>query len=116
MKYLLKVTYQDETGKFWRDSYLNNKVIEARDGETIHETIGRALTEIDGVKLSYKGKAQGNIYVDKNEEAVKVGYLYRVQDEIYDMEDGKTHKAFFTAWATPKEVRDIEIESIDSSF
>lgn len=103
---LINVDYQDNTGKFWQDSYIKNEIIAV--GDNIHQTIAKMLDNIDGVDMSYKGKPQSNVYIDdKHGRSKAVGYIYRVKTEI----DGK--KALFDAWITLKEVKDYPVEELD---
>ena len=103
-KILLNVSYEDESGKFWQDSYVKNKVIRMEDSETIHELVARVLKEVDGVVMSYAGKPQGNVFIDDKDGLPQaVGYIYRVRSEIYD-DRNEPRKALFTAWVNVSEV------------
>jgi hypothetical protein len=106
-KILLKVSYEDTSGKFWQDSSINNKIFDVIGN--IHETVGNAMNEEDGVSVSYKGKPIGNIFQDTEEEAKAVGYIYRVKSEIYDDTMGKTQLVFLNAWVEIKSVSDYPI-------
>jgi len=102
-KLLLKVNYTDETEKFWRDSYIKNSIVEQEKGETVHDTVKRAIEDIDGLRVSYKGKPMSTMYIGNGEVA---GYIYRVQDEI----EGR--KALFDAWVDIKGVVDLELKEL----
>ena len=105
---LLKADYSDNTGKFWRDSYINNLTATQLKGETIHDTVKRIINNTDGVELSYKGKPQCSIYRDiKNGDRKVVGYIYRATDII----DGK--KALFDVWVEIREVLDLPLTEIE---
>lgn len=99
MKVILNVSYQDTTQKFWSDSYIKNKIY---SGDNIHEIVKNAIENDDvGMKLSYNGKPQSNIYIDTKDGNQKiVGYIYRAQTEI----EGK--KAYFDVWVDIKKVDD----------
>ena len=108
-KILLYVDYANEKGIFWCDSYLKNKVVTVTGD--IHKTVAEALLENDGMEMSYKGKPQGNIFVDDKEGNAKVvGFHYRVKKEIFNDDTRKYEKATFSAWVTVREVRDLELE------
>lgn len=103
---LLSVDYTDNTGKFWSDSYIKNKVYPLdRD---IHNTVKNAIEHDDvGMELSYNGKPQQNVFIDTKDGDTKlVGYIYRVKTKI----DGK--QAYFDAWVDIKSVGDYQIELI----
>lgn len=109
-KILLKVDYQDITGKYWQNSYINNKIVSLIDGD-IHKTIKNVLVDIDGVELSYNGKPVSNVFIDDRDgNTKKIGYIYRGKSDIYD--NGKTNRALFDVWVTIKEVVDYPIEDI----
>lgn len=103
---LLDVAYTDESNKYWHDSYIKNKIFALDDD--IHRVVARAMSEVDGVEMSYKGKPQGNIFVDdKNGTPRPVGYHYRVKTEMWDRaENIRGEKAYFTAWVTVKGIED----------
>ena len=110
-KVLLYVSYSDETGKWYAESYIKNKVFPLVG--TIHETIAKAIEKNDCMTMSYKGKPQSNVFIDdKDGNAVPVGYIYRVKNEYMQDENGKSHTVFFTAWVTIKSVSDYPIENI----
>lgn len=114
MKILLKVDYSDSSGRFWQDSYIKNKVIEQKEGETIHETIRKAIEEFDGLQLTYKGKPTGNVFIDgKDGEPIRIGYMYRAKTDIYNDEKRKNQTAYFDVWTSVKKVEPLEVEEID---
>jgi len=105
---LIDISYTDETNKFWCESSLKNKVVFMDDNDNVHKLIKELCYEKDYMKLSYKGKPKGNIYIDtKDGDTKRVGYMYRGHTEI----DGKT--ARFDVWVTLREVIDFEIEDVD---
>ncbi len=110
MKILLNITYTNEGNKFWSDSYLRNKVISFDETkQTVHQAIADACMENDYMKLTYKGKPQGNIFRDKSDGLTEIsGYMYRGQTEI----EGK--KAFFDVWASIYLVSAFTFEEIDN--
>lgn len=110
-KVLLTVSYSDETGKWYADSYIKNKVFTVVG--SIHETVAKAIEENDNMTMSYKGKSQSNVFIDdKDGNAVPVGYIYRVKSEYMQDENGKSHTVFFTAWVEIKSVSVYPIENI----
>jgi hypothetical protein len=117
MHLIISVTHNDETGKFWADSYIKNRTIEVKDGETIHDAIGRTLESDDNCKMSYKGKPQGNIYRDQKDGTTKiVGYHYRTKHYIENRSDNiQKENVPFTTWVTvhgqvtPAVLTDIEL-------
>ena len=111
---LLDVDYRDETGKFFADSYIKNKVYSVVDGD-IHKTVKEAIESIDCMEMSYKGKPQGNIYVDdKNGNPVIVGYHYRCKCPYIQKEDRSGFTTgYFTAWVAIKGVTDYPLEDIE---
>jgi hypothetical protein len=105
-KILLNVDYTDNTGKFWQDSYIKNKIFTVK--KDIFTTIKEAIEEKDFMKLSYNGKPQGNIFVDdKNGNTKKIGYIFRGITNI----EGK--KALFDVWVNIYEVLDYPIIEIN---
>jgi len=116
---LLTVQYTDGTlkngkGSFWADSYIRNTEIKQNEGETIHASIKRAIEEIDSAELCYKGNPQSNIYRDlKTGESKIVGYVYKVKHYIADRGSNFQGYAYFDAWATIKQVDDLELESVE---
>jgi len=114
-KFLLKVTYTDDTGKWWHDSYIKNTICQIQENETVHQAVARVCLDTDGMKLTYNAKPKGNIFVDtKSGETKIVGYMYRGQTEIQDDKNGcKWHKANFDVWATLHEINDFEFQSIN---
>lgn len=112
-KILLNVSYSDDTGKYWQDSYIKNEVV-SFDGGDVHQRVIEIMEDIDGVEFSYKGKPKANIYIDDKDGNPKaVGYIYRVKSDLYNQDTGKTERAFFDAWVEIKTVSDFEIELID---
>lgn len=108
-KVLLDVSYNDESGKYWKDSYIKNKIFSI-DCD-IHETIKKALLDIDGAEMSYNGKPKGFIYVDiKGRETKKVGYHYRCKDKYIQLENGKWTTGYFTAWVSVNVVSDYDFK------
>lgn len=114
-KLLLNVDYTDNTGKYWQESYVKNMVVVQQEGEAINDTVRRVVEETDGVKFSYKGKPQSNIFRDvKNGEVKHSGYVYRVQTEIYNQSEGiNGAKALFDAWIEISEVVPANIKLIE---
>jgi hypothetical protein len=117
---LLKVDYTDSTRKFWCDSSIKNMTVEFDpDKQTIHELIKEVCDERDGMKLSYKGKPQGNVYRDVKDANGKVtdtkivGYMYRGKIEIFDRNMTKPVTALFDVWVTIKFVEKFEFEVLD---
>lgn len=105
---LLKADYRDNTGKFWRDSYIKNLTATQLKGETVHDTVKRIIQQTDGLELSYKGKLQSTVYRDTTADKPKVvGYIYRAKDEI----DGK--KALFDVWVEIREVLDLPLKELE---
>lgn len=104
---LLNVVYSDDSGKFWSDSLIRNKIYQVQDD--IHSTIKNAIENDDvGMEMSYNGKPQTNVFIDDKDGNPKaIGYIYRVKTEI----DGK--RATFDAWVEIKEVSDYQIDLID---
>ena len=120
-KILVDVSYSDNTGKFWSDSYIKNHTLDFDpDKQTIHELIKEICDEQDGMELTYKGKPQGNVYrdiKDANHKIISteiVGYMYRGKSEIYDRNMPKAVMAFFDVWVTIKLVEKFEFEEIDA--
>lgn len=113
-KLLIDVNYQDETNKFYFDSSIKNKVVDFDETEnTIHELIQEICSE-EGMELSYKGKPQGNIFVDTpNNGAKRVGYIYRGKTEIYDRYMSSPKTGLFDVWVSIKEVIDFDVEPLD---
>jgi len=112
---VISVNHEDETGKYWSDSYIKNQTITVEDGETIHQAIEKALA--DECEMSYKGKPQGNIYRDdKDGNSRIVGYHYRTKHLIADRSaDICKYDVPFTTWVTihgalsPVQLEDIEV-------
>lgn len=113
-KILLTVDYRDESGKYWHDSYIKNTPVTVENGD-VHKAIAKAITEKDGLEMSYKGKPQGNVYRDINGQATPIGYLYRTKTEMWGRNANiRGTKAYFTAWATiDGALTDYPIEDID---
>lgn len=110
---LLNVSYIDNTGKFWCDSYIKNKIYTLLDNN-IHKTIAEAVKETDGIILSYNAKPQQNVFIDdKDGNAKAIGYIYRGRNEIYNDESGKYEKALFGVWVDVKSVSDYPIIDIE---
>ena len=114
MKVLIKVDYTDSTGKFWFDSYIKNQVVTFDETkETIHEVI-KSLCEEEGMKLSYKGKPQGNVMRDTKDGDTKiVGYVYRGKSEIQDRDMPRPQIGHFDVWVTIQKIDEFEFEEID---
>lgn len=109
---LLHVTYQDDKKKYWKDSYIKNKIFNIIDND-IHKTVAEALKEHDYTEVSYKGKPQSNVYVDtKDGETKAIGYIYRVKTDIQDDYTYKTKEVFFDAWVTIYSISDYEIKEL----
>jgi hypothetical protein len=107
-KVLLKIDYTNESNKFWFESSVKNKIFEYDpEKATIHDLITQACHD-EGMELSYKGKPQGNVFIDdKQGNSHIVGYLYRGQTEI----DCK--RAYFTVWVSIYNVTDFQYEELD---
>jgi hypothetical protein len=112
MKILIIIDYRDYTGKFWFDSSIKNKIVKYNpDEKTIHEII-KELCEEEGMSLTYKGKPQGNVFIDgENGEPKRIGYIYRGKSEIYDR--NMTTIGNFDVWVTIKQIIDFDIEIVD---
>ena len=112
---LLTVSYSDPTDKFWAESYLKNTPVKQLEGETIHGTIKRTVSEIDGCELSYKGKPISDMFKDKIDgSAVLIGYVYRGKIEIDNQDNGRNWKAVnFDVWVEIKEVLEPELKSCE---
>ena len=103
-------------GKFWADSYIKNKEIAQENGETIHETVKRAIKEIDCADICYNGKPKLNIYTyNKDGSARIVGYIYRVRHFIADRQANFCGNAYFNAWVNIKQSISIELENIENN-
>lgn len=116
---LLTVDYTGGTGvngkgEFWAESYIKNTEVTQKEGETIHDTIKRAIEEIDGAELSYEGRPQNNIYIDTKEGSKIVGYMYRVKHYIADRHNNFSGYAYFDAWVSVKQIENVELESVES--
>lgn len=114
---IISVSHVDETGKYWSDSYIKNKTITIKDGETIHQAIARVLEEEDNCEMAYKGKPQGNIYQDKKDGSSNVvGYHYRTKHYIEDRSNNiQKENVPFTTWVIIHgELLPVELENIES--
>jgi hypothetical protein len=111
MKLLISVDYRDNTGKFWFDSSIKNKIVNFDiQKETIHSLI-KNLCEEEGMELTYKGKPQGNIYRDLKDGGQKiVGYLYRGKSEIYDNHMVNPKTVNFDVWVSINTVTEFVFE------
>ena len=89
------------------------------DKDNIHEVIKELCSEQDGMRLSYKGKPQGNIYQDVLDEndnikgCETVGYMYRGKSEIYDRNMIKSQTGLFDVWVSILEVVPFTIEDVE---
>jgi hypothetical protein len=113
---LLNVSYSDETGKWFAESYIKNSIVPlvGNSENNIHETVAVAMLDKDGMIPCYNGKPWGNVFVDgKDGEAIPVGYHYRVKNEYMTDERGKNHTVFFTAWVSVKSIREFPIVNIE---
>ena len=117
---LISVTYTDSTDKFWQESSIKNmRVTFNPDKDNIHEVIKELCSEQDGMRLSYKGKPQGNIYQDVLDEndnikgCETVGYMYRGKSEIYDRNMIKSQTGLFDVWVSILEVVPFTIEDVE---
>ena len=116
---ILNVDYTNGTGvngkgSFWADSYIKNTEITQKENETIHQTVKRAIEEIDYAEMSYKGKPQSNMYVDlKNGEARCTGYVYRVKHYISDRSNDFSGYAYFDAWVQIKQSCEVELTPME---
>lgn len=109
---LLNVDYRHNDEKFWAESHLKDKVVTIDPDKSIHQEIKRILSEIDYCELSYKGKPQGNIFIDtKDGESKIIGYHYRGKMDIQT--DHKWISANFTVWVSISEIKEYEIEEIE---
>lgn len=109
-KLIIDVDYRDNTNKFYFYSSIKNEIINFDEAkETIHELVQRICFE-EGMKLSYKGKPQGNIY---DAEGKRIGYIYRGKTEIYNPNMSSPKIGFFDVWVSIKEVIDFNIEPLD---
>lgn len=106
MKLLLNVDYRDDTGKYWQESYIKNKIVE--QSGTIKETVVKTLESEDFVTVSYKGKPKTPVYIDTKEGTKQVGWIFRVKSEIQT--DGGWKIALFDAWVTVQLISDIDLE------
>ena len=111
MKLLINVNYIDEKKNFWQESFLKNTVITVEEGETIHAAITRVCEESDGIKMSYRGKPQSEMYRGKNPKIV--GYVYRCKSEIYDGSMPRPQTALFDVWVEISEVKEMELPQIN---
>lgn len=113
-KLLISVNYRDNSGKYYFDSYLKNKVIYVDlEKETIHQVV-KNLCEDEGMELTYKGKPQSNVFVDvKDSEPKVIGYVYRGKSVIEDRNLIKTGMGYFDVWVDIFEVVDFPIETIN---
>jgi hypothetical protein len=117
---LLSVTYSNGTGingkgEFWAESYIKNMAIQQQAGETIHDTVKRAIDDIDCAELCYCGKPQSNMYQDREgDDPVIVGYVYRAKHFISDQHSNFQGYALFDAWVDIKEANVLELEDIEN--
>jgi hypothetical protein len=113
MKLLINVDYRDNSGKFWFDSSIKNKIVSFDpEKETVHSLI-KNLCDDEGMELTYKGKPQGNIFRDfKDGEHKIVGYLYRGKSEICDTHM-KPKTVNFDVWVTINTVSEFVFEELD---
>ncbi len=112
---IISVSHEDETGKYWSDSYIKNKTITINDDETIHTAIARELEESDNCIMAYKGKPQGNVYRDKKDGTSYIcGYHYRTKHYIENRSDNiQKENVPFTTWVTIHgEVTPIELDAV----
>jgi hypothetical protein len=112
---LLTVSYEDPTGKYWAESYLKNTPVKQLEGETVHDTVKRAVYDTDYCELSYKGKPQSDMFRDnKNGESRLVGYVYRGKLTIDDRNAGISGKVVnFNVWVEINEVLTPVLESCE---
>jgi hypothetical protein len=112
-KLLITIKFTDNTNKFWWDCSIKNKTVDFDpDKETIHNVI-KILCEDEGMKLSYKGKPQGNVYRDlKNGGNEIVGYLYRGKGEVYDRCMVKPVMVLWNIWVTIQMVEKFEFVEV----
>ena len=110
---LLKVDYRDNTGKFWFDSSIKNKLIEYNpEINSIHEVIRDACKD-EGMILTHAGKPQGNVYRDKKDgSSYIVGYMYRGKSEIHDRDMPKAKTGLFDVWTEIHEINNFEFEEL----
>lgn len=117
MNIIISVNHTDDTGKYWSDSSIKNKIIDVLEGETIHQAIGRTIESEDYCKMAYKGKPKGNVYRDQKDGTAKiVGYHYRTKHYIENRSDNiQKENVPFTTWVTihgqviPATLEDIEL-------
>jgi len=111
---LLKVSYHDNSGKYWSDSFIKNKVFDLIDNN-IHKTIMQAVKDTDGMELSYNGKPQANIFIDTVDgDTKRIGYIYRGKQDIQNDKTNKYEKGLFDVWVDIKEVSDFPIEALNN--
>ncbi len=112
---LLTVDYTDGTstngkGEFWAESFIKNKTIQMMEGENIHNTVKRAIEDEDFAELSYNGKPQSEIFIDRNNEAIITGYIYRAKHFLSDRQNNYRGYALFNAWVTIREVKEPKLQ------
>ena len=111
-KILLNVSYSDNSGKFWQDSYIKNKVFSIDEKLNIHNVIADIIKQ-DGIKMTYKNKPMTNIFIDDKDGNKKViGCIYRGKTEIFNDEKGKNEIALFDVWVEISKVENYKIEII----
>lgn len=103
---LIKVSYRDNTNRFWRLSRLALDIVSI-DMSNVHNEIARLCSDMDCVEFVRNNKPISPMYRDQPDGSAKqVGFVYRCKDEI----DGKT--ARFDVWVEMYEVSDIDYSQI----
>jgi len=111
-KILLNVSYSDNSGKFWQDSYIKNKVFSIDEKLNIHNVIADIIRQ-DGMEITYKNKPMTNVFIDDKDGNQKaIGYIYRGKTEIFNDEKGKNEIALFDVWVEISKVENYKIEII----
>jgi hypothetical protein len=113
-KLLLNIDYTDNTGKFWMDSSIKNKIVSFNPEEkTVHQLI-KEICEAEYMSVTYNAQPKGNIYRDDKEgNSYIIGYMYRGKTEIHDRDMKKPQIAYFDIWVTIHEVINFEFEVLE---
>lgn len=103
---LIKVSYRDNTRRFWKASRLALDIVHIDLGN-VHNEIAALCADMDCVEFVRNNKPICPMYVDTpNGGNKQVGWVYRCKDEI----DGKT--ARFDVWVEMQEVVDVDFTQI----
>lgn len=101
-KILLRVQYEFDGQKAWRDSYLKNIVKKIDTTLNIHESIKNIIEDIDYWVTFTKQKPEPMFCDDaKTGESIQTWFVYRIIDEI----EGKKYRG--NCWVTMYEVNDF---------